>query len=420
VSAAGGVPAAEPRRIAWTAVVLAFLAVLLDGFDAAALAFSVPALAKEWDAERAAFTAPLVLTNIGVVAGYLASGTLGARLGRRRLLIGGVVFFGVGTVLTAITLPLESITVLGVTRVLTGLGLGAVLPAAVSLSTDHSPVRRREAVSVTVTLGLASGATLGGLFGGQMISALGPAGVFWIAGALPLALSAAMLAWMPGAAASDTGAEARRGERVTELFGSGMTANTLLVWTFSFLAFVSAYTLQSWVPTLMTDYGFSDDRAPLGLAFFSLGGIVGGVMLMSLASRIGIAPSLVVMPAVGVACALVVAGAELGDGLLLLFLGGTGAGLTACQIGQLTMAVSLYPAATRTTGVGWAAALGRAGSIVGPGIGGVLIALSLPGRDIVFLTTIPVLAAAACAVVLWRRQSGTRAGAPQAAGTDRA
>ncbi|WP_176611394.1 MFS transporter [Actinomadura sp. WMMB 499] len=401
---------AEPRRVLWSAVVLAFLAVLIDGFDTAALAFSVPSLATGWGLEEAAFTAPLVLTNLGVVVGYLYSGPLSARLGRRRVLIGGVAFFAVSTLATAALLPLESIAVLSVTRVLTGVGLGAVLPAAVALATDHSPAERHERVSVTVTLGLASGATLGGVFGGRMLDAIGPAGVFWVAGGAPLVLAAVML-WALPADRVPAGARAREGERVGLLLRPGVRTDTLLIWLFSFMAFLSAYTLQSWVPTLMTDFGFAESEAPMGLAFFSFGGIVGGIGLIWLASRIGIAPSLCVTTIVGAACAFTVARVELPDALLFLVLAGTGAGLIGSQIGQLTMAVSVYPAATRTTGVGWAAALGRAGSIVGPAVGGVLLGLSLPGRDIVLLTTVPVLAALLAAVVLWRRRAGTPAAA---------
>ncbi|GAA1570551.1 aromatic acid/H+ symport family MFS transporter [Actinomadura kijaniata] len=395
-------------RVLWTTVALAFSAVLLDGFDSAALAFSVPVLAGEWGLSRAAFTAPLVLTNLGVVVGYLACGPLSARLGRRRVLIGGVVFFAVSTLLTAVTLPVQSVPLLSVTRVLTGLGLGAVLPAAVALATDHAPVRRRQLVSVAVTLGLASGATLGGLFGGRMLQELGAAGVFWIAGGLPLALAAVMAWRLPAAAGAgaDTADTARRAERVSELFPPGMRMNTALIWAFSFLAFLSAYTLQSWVPSLMGDFGFADSEAPLGLAFFSIGGIAGGVLLVWLASRVPIALALCALSLTGAACAFAIARADLGGTVLLVVLGGTGLGLVGSQIGQLAMAVALYPAATRTTGVGWAAALGRIGSIVGPAVAGVLLGLSLPGRDIVLLTTLPVLTAALCALLLWRRQAG--------------
>jgi AAHS family 4-hydroxybenzoate transporter-like MFS transporter len=117
------------------------------------------------------------------------------------------------------------------------------------------------------------------------------------------------------------------------------------------------------------------------------------------------------MPVFGVVCMVLSARAPLSDGLLLLALGGAGAGVTASQIGQLTLAVALYPTGSRTTGVGWAAALGRAGSIVGPGVAGILLALALPGQDIILLTTLPVVVAAGCAAALWR--GGRRASRTQ-------
>ncbi|WP_219413755.1 MFS transporter [Pseudonocardia nigra] len=168
----------EPSAIRWRVIILAFLALLLDGFDTAALAFAVPTLATAWETVPAAFTLPLVLTNAGVVVGYLTCGWLGARLGRRRVLIGGVVLYGLGAIAAALVIPLESIAILSVVRLITGLGLGVVLPIAVSLSTSHSPVRRREAVSVAVTLGLPSGLTLGGFTGGALIQSVGVTGVF--------------------------------------------------------------------------------------------------------------------------------------------------------------------------------------------------------------------------------------------------
>lgn len=399
---------------------LAFLAVLLDGFDTATLAFLVPTLAQQWGIGEAAFTAPLVLTNLGVVLGYLSCGALGARLGRRTVLIAGIVVFGVGTLFTALVLPSESVAALSVLRLLTGVGLGVVLPAAVSLAVDHSGPRRRELVSVLVTLGLASGLTVGGLTGGALLERAGPAGVFVLAGVLPLVVAGVMLRAFPPDPPEVAGA-VRREARVGRLFDPGFRINTGLVWAFSFLVFIAAYTLTSWVPTLLLGYGFAASQAPIGLAAVSLGGVLGGLVLIGLAGRIGIARALIIMAALGIACLVVASRAGFGDVGLLLVLGGAGMGLTGCQIGQLTLAVALYPAGTRTTGVGWAAALGRAGSIVGPGVAGLLIGLALSGRDILLFTTLPVAVALACAAVLaWRRRrtpSGAAAGEPAYAGT---
>ncbi len=134
----------------------------------------------------------------------------------------------------------------------------------------------------------------------------------------------------------------------------------------------------------------------------SLGGVIGGLLLVLTSSLIGIMRSLVLMATIGMVCLLLASLAAPTRAVLLLLLGGAGGGIIASQIGQLTAAVNLYPAATRTTGVGWAAALGRIGSILGPAIAGLLLALKLTPNDIILVIAFPVLVAALCALVLHR------------------
>ncbi|MBO0877990.1 MAG: MFS transporter [Pseudonocardia sp.] len=402
--ASGGTARTDPVAVPWRAVALSFAAVLLDGFDTSSLAFVVPTLAKEWTMTPASFTFPLVLTNIGVVIGYLCCGSLGARFGRRRLLLGGLLLFALGTLLTAALLPvMHSVAALSVLRLVTGLGLGVVLPVGVSLSADQSPARRREMVSVVVTLGLASGGTLGGFVGGPLIRTVGTTGVFWIGGLVPLVLAALMARWLPEAPVATPGATVRTEAAVGRLFIPALRTNTALLWAFAFLVFVAAYTLTSWTPTFLSGYGFAPSQAPLGLAFVSLGGVVGGIVLIPLAARLGVTRALVLMPALAVVCLVVAANAGLGGLALLLVLAGAGAGVTAGQIGQLALAVALYPIGARTTGIGWAAALGRIGSIVGPAVAGALLALALSGQHIILLTAIPVAVAIIAAAALWLR-----------------
>lgn len=413
----GGVLASF-RGMRYDVVGLAFVAVLLDGFDSASLSFVLPSLAEQWGVTSADFTPAVVLTNIGVVLGYLASGRLAVRLGLRRMLISGTLLFAAGSLVTALVLPAQSLTALSIVRLITGLGLGVVLPGAVSLAAAHHPDRQRQSVSVTVTLGLAFGGTVAGVFGSAMLASVGTAGVFWIGGALPLLLAALMIRRLPAAPApvpaDDPATAARsapvgaREARVGALFAPGLRAATLLLWTFAFLVFIASYTLQSWVPTLLTEYGFSASRAPIGLAFLSFGGVIGGIVLLLLAARKGITFALMVMPAIGAVSMVAAATVGTDHTALLLALAGSGAGVTAGQIGQLTLAVAMYPPATRTAGVGWAAALGRVGSIVGPAAAGALLALSLPGDDIVLLTAIPVVVAAVSAAVLWRLPDAAR------------
>jgi MFS family permease len=198
-------------------------------------------------------------------------------------------------------------TALGAVRLMVGLGLGAVLPVAVSFTADHFVPEQRERVTVAVTLGLATGATLGGFFGGRLLATLESAGVFWFAGALTLVVLTAMACLLPAEAAAAQAMEVRKSASVSRLFDAGVRLNTGLLRAYAFLIFAASYTLISWSPTLLTSYGFSRTEAPLGLAYVSLGGIICGLVLIPVAARIGIMWALILMPGLGVVSMVIAA-----------------------------------------------------------------------------------------------------------------
>lgn len=404
----GGKTPEAAHRVRWLTIAAGFSAVLVDGFDTAALAATVPALAKEWGVPPAEFTLPLVATNAGVVAGYMSAGALSARYSQHKVLISGVVATAIFSLLTAVVLTLQSIAVLSAVRILTGIAIGIVLPVAVSLTTALNPESIRQRVSVGVTLGLASGLALGGVFGRFLIESAGTGGMFWAGGLAAVPVAVLVAATMRGNVhAYDS---AVKSAKVARLFEENNRRRTILLWCFSFLVFLAAYTLTSWTPTLLVQFGFSSSEAPIGLAFISFGGVIGGLLLLPLTAKIGIARALMVMPVLGIVCAVVIGFSDPSRFMVLALLFGAGAGITAGQIGQLTMAVSVYPDGSRTTGVGWSAALGRIGSIVGPAIAGALISLSVTGQHIVLLlAAIPVTIAVVCAGGLARSTAATRA-----------
>lgn len=62
------------RTSGWSVVALLFLVIVADGYDTASLSFVVPSLTQAWGSAPAAFTFPLVATNVGAVIGYIAAG----------------------------------------------------------------------------------------------------------------------------------------------------------------------------------------------------------------------------------------------------------------------------------------------------------------------------------------------------------
>ena len=69
-------------------------------------------------------------------------------------------------------------------------------------------------------------------------------------------------------------------------------------------------------------------------------------------------------------------------------------------VGLYAVAAKIYPTEIRTTGVGWAIGLGRFGAVVGPYVGGILIAsgVSLEVNFVIF--AVPLLVSGIIAYVL--------------------
>ncbi|WP_416562019.1 MFS transporter [Nocardia testacea] len=401
-----GPPAADtpstvtrPDRVV---LALTFVAVVLDGYDTIALGLSIPALSADWGVAASHFTPALSITSLGVALGYIAVGRLVARFGSRRVILAAVLVFTAGSLLTAAATSLWELTAL---RLVTGLGLGAVLPAAVAHATALNPPRLRQSIAVFVTMGISLGSLIAGLVGSKLVSSYGWQSVF-VAGALASALLFPLL-WLrlPDETAvigTIEPAAAKHGASVARLFDPGVRLRTVLLWGFSFLTFSVFYIFSSWLPTLLTSYGFSKGLAPLGSAALGVGSIIGAAVLMLGALRLRMT-SVLAGTTVAAVIFLIVSGFLGADkALLLIVFAGVGLGLQAGMIGQAALAVSLYPDRTAATGVGWASSMGRLGSVLGPIIGGALIALGASTATIVLLACIPVVAALVLVMALGR------------------
>jgi AAHS family 4-hydroxybenzoate transporter-like MFS transporter len=83
---------------------------------------------------------------------------------------------------------------------------------------------------------------------------------------------------------------------------------------------------------------------------------------------------------------------------LAVFCAGTGV------IGGQNLAHALssefYPTAIRSTGVGWALGVGRVGSIVGPMVGGYLLATGGGARHVFWAAAVPAMIAAVAAAMI--------------------
>jgi AAHS family 4-hydroxybenzoate transporter-like MFS transporter len=159
------------------------------------------------------------------------------------------------------------------------------------------------------------------------------------------------------------------------------------------------YFMMNWLPTIAREAGWSLDSALISSVFLNLGGAAGGILLGRLADRFGAFRVLAVGYATGGASLALLGMTPTTTALMLLvFVAGlcTIGGQTAMNAATTTR----YPAEFRASALGLALAVGRVGSIVGPTVGGVLLAAHWPLSAVFLAVACPALAVAVIALVL--------------------
>ena len=376
----------------WLIFAMCFVIVLLDGFDTAAIGFIAPSLITEWNISRPALAPVLSAALFGLAFGALLAGPLSDRLGRRVLLIASVVIFGVACLASAFSGDLTHLTIL---RFITGLGLGAAMPNAVTIMSEFCPDRRRATLINLMFCGFPLGAAFGGFLAAWMIPAFGWRSVLMLGGATPLLLAVLLLIALPesvryrvahahsvdkiratlsriGRSAANAAsfvmteqAHAVPGKSGIRLVLSReYIVGSVMLWLTYFMGLVIFYASINWMPILLKEAGLSAHRATLISALFPLGG-VGAVLCGVLMDRFNpnrIIAACYALTAVTVYCI----GHAVGNiSLLIVVVFAAGVLMNTAQSSMPALAAAFYPTQGRGTGVAWMLGIGRFGGIAG-------------------------------------------------------
>ena len=181
-------------RYQWLIFALCLSIVLLDGFDTAAIGYIAPSLIKEWGVSKLDLAPVLSAALFGLAAGALGAGPLADLLGRKRLLVVSVSVFAIACLGAAFAADLSQLTTL---RFITGVGLGAAMPNAVTMMSEYCPDKRRAMITNAMFCGFPMGAAFGGFLAAWIIPQWGWRGVLLLGGALPLVLVVLLVALLP-------------------------------------------------------------------------------------------------------------------------------------------------------------------------------------------------------------------------------
>jgi AAHS family 4-hydroxybenzoate transporter-like MFS transporter len=396
---------------------LCLLCLIMDGFDVQALGYVAPEIVREWKIQSAALGPVFGATNFGVLVGSLVFSMLADTIGRRPILVGATLFFGVMMLAAARAASVGELLAL---RFVAGIGLGCIIPNATALIGEYSPRRLRGQLMMVIGgVGFTGGAAIAGFISAFLIPRFGWRSVLYFGGAVPLLIALAMLVWLPESlqflvvrrkdrakiarwlmridptvpsgpdVAFVVPEESREGVPVVHLFREGRAAVTILLWVVNFMNLLNLYFLASWLPTVVRDAGRSASTGVLAGTILQVGGTIGTVGLAWLIGRLGFMPVLTASFAVASVTIALIGQPGLSIALLFVLVFIAGWCVVGGQPGINALAGTFYPTSLRSTGVGWGLGIGRAGAIVGPVVGGEFLRRQWSTRDIFRAAAVP-------------------------------
>lgn len=389
-------------RFQWGIVVLCALLLVVDGYDVFIAGSVLPTLIKEWGLSKPQAGMLQAWALFGMMFGALIFGPLADKVGRKKGIAISFTLFTVSTLLTGFA---DGPGQFKLFRFFAGMGCGGLMPNAVALMNEYAPKRLRGTMVALMFSGYSVGGMVSAALGIWMIPTYGWQPMFWVA-AIPLLLLPLILWRLP----ESIGFLIRQGKQaqartvlarlegvgpvsgdatlvvsetkgaaasVAELFRHGRSLRTLMLWVAFFCCLLLVYLLSSWLPKVMQEAGYAEKASLLTLFSLNFGGMAGAIAGGWLGDRFGL-PRVVLgyFTAAAVSIALVGFGWPVPVLFALVFV--AGATTIGTQILLYASVAQLYNLEVRSTGLGWASGVGRIGAIVGPTLGGVLLARALP------------------------------------------
>ena len=437
----------DARPIGWreiTTLVVVSIVLFIDGFDMYFFGKMLPAIAEGIGVTPAGMTAVVTAQQVGMAVGAFLMPPLADRIGRRPVLALCALGFGI---LSIAAVWAQTVTHMAILRGLSGIFFSAMLPVALALLAEMTP-RRRRASFISIALVCFSGANIAsGAMTAWMLDIYGWQIGFWLGGILPIVALPLLLlvpeslpfrvtrnpadqrigamvrridpgAGIVGGETFHLGETARPVEKLGPLamFGASYRLKTAILFAACFLAMGNIALLANWLPTYFQELGglpIQEFAKYMMIGF--LGGALGTLTIGRLMDRLN--------PYTLIAAFFLV------DALALASLGYLPAGTAAfvlglvlwnfCQVGGQTgintLATLGYPPEMRSSGIGWAGALGRIGGIIFPLVGGLALGATLALQSIMLLIAVPAVIVALLILLLGRVERRNAAVRPEPA-----
>jgi MFS family permease len=376
------------------------LLTLFDGYDTFNPAYVIHYVAGPWGLKGG--QAGLLISSglIGFLIGSAVHGVIADRFGRRGTLLAGLWLTSIFTVLTA--LFADSFASFCILRVLTGLGLGVLLPLATTYINELAPRRVANTFALWgVALGWALGGTFAGLVGVFATPAYGWKALYWV-GSLSFVLLPFLHAHLPespkfmvlrsrtdevrallqklrpdraalyASAAISVASEHALKNPLPVLLSARYRRTTLAIWLSAFLSLFCIFGLTGWIPTVMMQRG-ETFSASFGFgAVMQIMSFLGGLALGALIDRFGRSRGLLALWWVTGGASVLVLVAFNTHVVNVTAVALAGFCIIGAQFVLNNFTANSYETGVRATAVGMELSIARVGAILGPLVAGSL------------------------------------------------
>ena len=384
----------------WRLGAIMGLLTLFDGYDTFNPAYVIHYVAGPWGLK--AGQAGLLISSglVGFLLGAALHGVAADRFGRRGTLLAGLWITSVFTLLTAVLA--NSFATFCALRLLTGLGLGVLLPLATTYINELAPRRVANTFALWgVALGWAAGGTLAGIVGVFATPVWGWQSLYWI-GSLSFVLLPLMHLTLPespkflamegrvaeiremlaklrperahiyASATISTDSAQASGNLILELLQPRYRKTTLAIWATAFLSLFCIFGLSGWIPTVMIARG-ETFAASFGFgALMQVMSFVGAIVLGHLVDRFGRNRGLLGLWWGLGGCAVLTLVFRNDHLVNVSCVAAAGFFIIGAQFVLNNFTAAAYETNVRATAVGMELGVGRVGAILGPFVAGAL------------------------------------------------
>ncbi len=400
-------------------IFICLMIVIVDGMDIAIMGFVAPVIKHQWGITTTDLAPVMSAALVGLALGAVISGPLADKFGRKKILVTNLIGFGVFTFFAAVS---TNVTELMIFRLIAGLFMGGVMPQAVTMVTDYSPMRINGRMVTIILSGFTIGAALGGFIAAWIIPHFNWHAMMIIGGILPLILALIVFLKLPesiGYKVLKQHPKEQIDAIIHKMAPDFDTSNKVFVlpkpktnsvdnpvkavispfylfgsfllwWSYASGLFV-VYLLGSWLPMMTNEFGFSISEASLITAIYQLGGPIGCVACGYLMDKIN--PHIGLIIGYTIAIIFMVFVGDVGHNFVLysmmcffigMWMNGANAGING-------ISSAFYPIFARATGNSWMHGIGRLGAVASAFAGAYFLSLGWPASKIFLILCLPTV-----------------------------